>query len=264
MRKLGAILTILVVAVMYTYSQDWTESSDRTAEFNCELISAIIDDYGEQPYQREGDNVLTLFEFYEISIPACLATDEDIPPVESAFKIAVKQNVNLRDCAGTTCSLVGQAKPGQILEVVAENDNWYEIKHEQGTAFIAGWLATRLPDAIVETDEPYTIETANCMVLPDPSRSSDMDVSFVIAGERRANVVVDLFAPTQDRALRVDSQLQKTFIDTGDPYILQVYRWNQWFPSGIYRIELGIDGNVYELAWNITERADYNVYVFCE
>ena len=265
MLRFCLLVAMMLIAAVSAVGQDWGEGFDDDIEYNCELVNSIIKEYGDQPYHREDGEVLTFAEFHATAAPGCVANVETEAPARTAnFRVTVKSSVNLREGAGTSFKLAGQAKPGDILEVVAEDGDWYEIEFGRGTAFIAGWLTTRLPDAIVETDEPYAIAETNCVVLPDSSRSTDMDINFVIAGERQTDVVVDLYAPTKEEALRVDRQLDKTFIDTGDTYVLQVYRWNQWFPIGIYTIEVTIDGDAYKIAWNVAERAEYNVHVYCE
>ena len=261
MNKLYFLAAVILMGTVSVFAQDWVESSDSGAEYNCELVSAIIEEYGDRPYARENGAVQTFAEFHAI----CAAADDaDTQTAATDFKVTVNQNVNLREGAGTSFSRVGQAKAGEILEVVAEDGDWYEVKFERGTAFIAGWLTTRLPDVVIETNEPHAIMDLGCIVVPDSSRGNDMDISFVIAGERHDDVIVDLYRPNEENPLRVDRQLDKTFIDTGDVYILQVYRWNQWFPTGIYTIEVKLDRKSYKMAWNVTERAEYNVHVYCE
>ncbi len=265
MKKLFIMVAVILMGAASIFAQEWAEGSDGDTEYNCELVNEIIEEYGDQPYLRVDNAVLTFAEFHAVQALGCVSSDDaDIQTAATDFKVTVNQNVNLRDCAGTSCGLVGKAQPGDIFEVVAEDGDWYEIKFERGTAFIAGWLTTRLPDEVIETDEPYAIAAAGCIVLPDSSRGNDMDINFIIAGERHDDVTVDLYRPNEENPLRVDRQLDKTFIDTGDVYILQVYRWNQWFPTGVYTIEVKLDGRSHKMAWNVAERAEYNVHVYCE
>ena len=258
------MLAIIMIGTNVMYAQEWIMRSEDGLDYNCEVIRMIMEeDYADEPFQRDGDNVSTLLEAF--GIVGCFEDlTAETQPTTTDFKVTVKSNVNLREGPGTSFRLAGQVSPGDVLEVVAEDGDWYEIKRGRETAFVAGWLTTRLPDVLLTTGEAHNIEEANCIVVPDSSRSSDMDISFVITGDRKGDVVADLYAPTQDTALRVDRQLDKTFIDTGETYIYQVYRWNQWFPHGIYTIEITIDDEDYTMAWNVSERADYNIYVVCE
>ena len=147
---------------------------------------------------------------------------------------------------------------------MTEEGEWFEIKYERSTAFIAGWLTTRMPDAVVVTGEAYFVEGADCVLVPDASRSSDMDITIIITGERKNDVRVDLYRPDNETPLRVEGQLDKTFIDTGSTYIHQYYRWNVWWPTGIYTIDVESGGSLTKIAWNVAERADYNVFVSCD
>ncbi len=263
MKKLFIMVAVILMSAALIFAQEWAEGSDRDTEYNCELVNEIIEEYGDQPYLRVDNAVLTFAEFHAVQALGCVSSDDaDIQTAATDFKVTVNQNVNLRDCAGTSCGLVGKAQPGDIFEVVAEDGDWYEIKFERGTAFIAGWLTTRLPDEVIETGEGFIIEDTGCHVIVD-SRRGDMDINIIITGERLSDVTVDLYRPNETNPLRVEGQLDKTFIDTGGSYLHQYYRWNQWFPNGIYTIEVKIDRKVYEIAWNMTERVDYNIFVAC-
>ena len=260
MNKLYLLAAVILMGMTSALAQDWAEGSDSNVEFNCELVSAIIEEYGDQPYVRENGAVQTFAEFHAI---CTAANDADTQTAATDFKVTVNQNVNLREGAGTSFSRVGQAKAGEILEVVAEDGDWYEVKFERGTAFIAGWLTTRLPDVVIGTGDIHIIEDTGCRVVID-SRRGDMDINIIITGDRMGDVTVDLYRPNENNPLRVEGQLDKTFIDTGEAYLHQYYRWNQWFPNGIYTIEVKIDRSTYKIAWNMTERIDYNVFVACD
>ena len=258
------IVFISLMSITSVLAQEWKTSGKDGLEYNCEVIRKIIEEsYAEEPFQKDGNIVYTLVDVF--SIAGCVEDSTvETRQGDSSFKVTVKSAVNLREGAGTSFKLAGQANPGEILEVVAEEGDWYEIRFGRGTAFIAGWLTTRLPDAIIETSQTYIIEETGCLVVPDASRSSDMDINVIITGSRKGDIVVDLYAPTKPDPLRVEGQLDKTFIDTGDTYIHQYYRWNQWFPTGIYTIEVEINDEVHSLAWNVAERAKYNLFVQCE
>lgn len=265
MYKLGVALILLLVLATNAVGQEWNEMLNGGAELNCELIKALLDEYGDEPYARIDDAVLTFEKYHDLVLPDCFSTQAvRSSDTTTMFKISVKSGVNLRDCGGTNCELVGKAQPGEIYEVVAEDDDWYEIKFERGTAFIAGWLTTRLPDSVVETGDPLYIFDANCVVVPDLSRSSSMDINVIITGDRKNDVQVDLYRPDNEKPLPVNRQLDKTFIDTGGSYILQAYHWNTWWPTGLYTVDVQLGRQFEKIAWNITERADYNLFVSCD
>ena len=258
-----AIFIVLFGAIVVT-AQDWVESSKSRIEYNCELIEMILEDFGDEAYVREDGEIQTLDDFYADTVPECTSDiDSSIPPGSTLFKVTVRSSVNLRDCGNTTCDLVGKTEAGDILDVIAEDGDWYEIRYERGTAFVAGWLTTRLPDALVETDASVLVPGTACIIAPNLKRG-DMDINIIITGGRKDDVKVDLYRPDDENPMRVDGQLDKTFIDTGDTYIFQYYYWNTWFPTGIYTVQVEIDDQIQKVAWNVTERADYNVFVLCE
>ena len=260
MNKLYFLAAVILMGTVSVFAQDWVESSDSDAEYNCELVSAIIEEYGDQPYVRENGAVQTFAEFHAI----CTAADDaDTQTAATDFKVTVNQNVNLREGAGTSFSRVGQAKAGEILEVVAEDGDWYEVKFERGTAFIAGWLTTRLPDVVIETGSHYRIKD-NCYITTESRRGNEMDIRIILQGPRQDDVTVDLYRPNEENPLRVAGQSLGKFIDSEEIYINQYYRWNQWFPTGIYAIEVKLDGQVYKVAWNVTERTDHLVRFRCD
>ena len=268
--KLFISVILVLVGATFAFAQEWVES-ESGAEFNCDTINMIVAEFGDESFSRSEHGTVTLQQFFSSLIQDCAvspsqaATQRGMESSSSTdFKVTVNSTVNVRDCAGTTCTLVGTTKNGDILEVIGEDGDWYKIKFDGGTAFIASWLTERLPDALIETDEPYFIDSANCFVVPSSSRSSDMDINVIITGDRKEDVVVDLYRPNNDAALRVEGQLDKTFIDTGETYIHQYYYWNIRWPTGIYNIEVEMDNVVHRIAWNVTERADYNFFVSCD
>ena len=265
MKKICFVLFLLLFLSTGVLGQVWNEGVDGGVEFNCELIEAILGEYGEEPYARVDDEVLTFEEYHEAILPDCFST-QVVRRSDSAtlFKITVKSSINLRDCGGTDCEQVGKAQPGEIYDVVAEDGDWFEIRFERGTAFIAGWLTSRLPDSVAETGEQLYIFSARCVVVPDLSRSSSMDINVILTGDRQNDVQVDIYRPENDKPLPVNRQLDKTFIDTGGSYILQTYHWNTWWPTGVYTVDVKLGSQFEKIAWNVTERADYNLFVSCD
>ena len=265
MRKFFIALVALLLIVSTSFGQDWTEGVDDETEYNCLLIQEIIEEFGDQPFVRNDAVEQSFAEFASENAPDCLSSGvASQAEITAAFKVTVKSTINLRECAGTECEIVGKTQPGEIYDVLAEDYDWYEIRFERGTAFIAGWLTSRLPDAVVETDEALYVFAGSCVIVPDSSRSTDMDINVIITGDRKNAVNVDLYRPDNDEPLPVYRQLDKTFIDTGGTYILQTYHWNVWWPTGLYTIDVLLDGDIEKIAWNVTERADYNVFVSCD
>ncbi|MCY3796788.1 MAG: SH3 domain-containing protein [Chloroflexi bacterium] len=261
-------ITVSVVVLVATlilapsFAQDWVHNSFSETLFNCELVELVAAIAGGHDYAKVGNETLSFSEYHT----DCEDTSESQSRAEEAqFKVTVSSQVNLRDCGSTSCAKVGSVSAGDILEVLDEEDSWYRVRLSSGeTAYIAGWLTRRLPDHTIETGEPYFFNDRSCLILADSSRSSDMDISFVLSGESLGGLVADLYLPNQSQALQVNQQYDKTFIDTGDLYILQTYRWNQWFPEGMYTIEVEVGDEAFAFAWDMSGRAEYLLRVNCD
>ncbi len=263
MRRILLIALTVLSCASLSLAQSWEPVGEGELELNCDLIELISEDYGDEPLARRNGDSATLSEFFSSLVPSC-ESSSGAAPGDTLFNVRTGSSVNLRDCANTTCSKVGVTADGDILDVVGEDGDWYEIKYGSGTAFIAGWLTERLPDAVIETGEAHFISGTNCTVVPDASRASDMDINVIITGDRKGDVTVDITQPDHDNPMRVERQLDKTFIDTGDSYILQTYYWNTWWQTGLYKIDVEIDGQHYTLGWKVTSRDKINLYVQCE
>lgn len=205
----------------------------------------------------------------EETIATARAACENSTPVVSpgnvgTFLLIANSSANLRSCASTDCEIVGRVSQGDVLSGVGQSGDWYQIQLSSGeTAFIAGFLVRRGPDAVISTDEAYFDQTTGCYVAFDIRRGTS-DLRVILTGARMREVVVDVFRPNESVALRVQGQLDKTFIDTGEPYIHQYYSWNVGFPLGMYNLEITLDGRTSRLAWEMETSGDYNIFVLCE
>lgn len=179
------------------------------------------------------------------------------------FNVVVNGNVNVRDCGSTSCKVVGQATNGQVLVVVGQADEWYEVEWGSGSAFIAAWLTTRGPDSLVDLYEGYVDLQTGCIVVLRTRRGS-ADLSLAISGKKLDEVVVDVYRPGDSAPLRVNAQYDKTFIDTGEPYIHQSYYLTSWWPTGVYQIELTLAGKSSRIGFSIPESGDHTIFVMCD
>lgn len=190
------------------------------------------------------------------------------PPTQTVstavlFNVAVTGSVNLRSCGSTACNIVGQASNDQVLEVIAQEDDWYEVKWEGGTAFIASWLTSRGPDIQVDLNDGYFDPSTGCVVAMRTGRG-DNSIDFAISGEKRDEIWVDIYRPNDSSPVEVNAQYDKTFIDTDEPYIHQTYYWNTWWPTGSYRIELTLANKSTMVGFDITQIGSHTIYVMCE
>lgn len=301
MRVLFTLIFLLsITTAVFAQDETWTPGEDGV-EFNCAAVAQVQNLLGdadadlfeveEVPFARANNQVMTIERYvsrmvvlslqrnpetsldantiFGAAITVCgddadtEASTETSSASGDTFNVTVTGNANMRSCAGTNCDVVAQAAAGQTLKVVGVEADWYEVELEDGTAFIASFLVTRAPDNIIPTDEPYVDARTGCIIAFDIKRG-DADMTLILAGDSRSDVVVDLFRPNESVALRVEGQLDKTFIDTGEPYIHQYYRFNIGWPVGIYGIEITLNGETSKIAYEVEERADYNVFVMCD
>ncbi len=288
----GVVMMLLAVGV--AQAQEWTPSDDADIEYNCAAVAAVLGaltnstfdgDTAILPLARVSGTELNVREYvgllalsaFEGNTDAALKLDDllndavdacSLQQADSAsapagsFTVVVNSGANLRSCAGTNCAIVRQAAAGEALTVIGTEGDWYQVDLGGETAYIANFLVTRGPDAVIDIDEPYVDRNTGCVVAFDVKRG-DADMSIILSGENASDIVVDLFRPNESKALKVQGQLDKTFIDTGEPYILQYYSWNIGWPTGTYQIELSYGGKTSRLAWEMPERADYNIYFLC-
>jgi hypothetical protein len=295
------IVSLLLTSGISAQENDWRSSGNSTVEYNCDTYSDLlatfqsssnlaIQNLGEEPITRLDNGEVQSLETYiamyillssqqnmdtEITLEAILSepaiacsdsSSEEASTVEITtvlFNVIANGNGNLRSCAGTNCDIVGHVAVGDLLGVVAEEGDWYQVQTENGTAFIATFLATRGPDEVIAVDEPYFDVLTGCFIVFDIKRG-DMDMNFIFSGGRRDDVVVDLYRPNESSPLSVEGQLDKTFIDTGEPYIHQYYSWNVGYPVGLYNLEISLDGNTSRLGWQMETTGEYFIHVQCD
>lgn len=294
MKRLSIIISLIFMLTGTVFAQDgWQNSGDGVTDFNCTTLNSALnligqgqslDDLMDVEFVRSLDQTYTLQEYVgfvvlnawkngdsttpsleevmEVPNFACAETASASDPTTVLFNVVVNGNANLRECAGTSCAIAGTAQAGDLLPVVAVDGDWYQVQRDGGTVFINAQLVSRGPDAVITLDEAHVDVNTSCLVAFDISRG-DMDMNVIIAGEGRNDVVVDLFRPNESRPLTVEAQYDKTFSDTGDPYVHQVYQWNVGWPEGTYQLEIIRDDVVSRLAWERGERGDYNIFVVC-
>lgn len=302
-RSIIAFVLVFLLTGTAVFAQEgsWQTSEDGTIEFNCDTLDEVlealnegqnaIDDVIDSPFARFDGNTVSATEYIGMIALLLFAKDDEAefgsddvfaPAMEACanvsgnagtananvadadtFDVIVNGDVNLRSCAGTECSVVGRAANGSLLTVLAVEGDWYQVETEDGTAYIAAWLTSRGPDAIISVDEAYLDPKTGCIIAFDIKRG-DMDMNLILSGSDRGRVVADLYRPNETAPVRVEGQLDKTFIDTGDPYIHQYYSWNAWWPNGVYQLEVTRDGETSRLAWELETQGDYNIFVYCE
>jgi uncharacterized protein YgiM (DUF1202 family) len=302
-QRLIPVIVLLITMTFSAAAQGdniWkTNPDDPDTEYNCETLDellAVIDDSDslvvdvlDLPYARISNNTLTVERWFAAALFVLAQGDSDtatfdnlIEVAEAAcnqvptggtstsgssgsalFNVTATGNANMRSCAGTNCGIVAQITTGQLLKVVAIHDDWYEVEHEGSTAFIASWLTARAADNIISVDDPYLDPRTGCAVAFDIKRG-DADMNLILSGERAKDIVADIYRPNEGVPLRVAGQLDKTFIDTGDLYVHQYYGWSIGWPVGMYNLELKLGGETSKVAFELTQRSDVYIHIYCD
>jgi hypothetical protein len=180
------------------------------------------------------------------------------------FNIVANTGVNIRSCAGTNCDVVRLTGNDEIFEVTGSEGDWYQISVDGGIGFISASLTTRGPNAVIrDIEEGFEDRETGCSIVASVNRG-DADVQFIIYGEDRNDTLVDIIRPSDANPLRVEGQFDKTFTDTGEPYIQQYYRFNVSWPAGIYTIQIQYEGETRLYAWDKPDQGDFLIYVACE
>ncbi len=179
------------------------------------------------------------------------------------FRVVVKLDYPVRSCSSASCRIVGNVTKGEVLQVVSRDNRWYEVEWESGSAFIVAAITTRLPDSLVDLYEGYADARTGCFLALRTRRGSS-DLNVAISGERLDEVWVDIYHPGEHTPIRVSAQYDKTFIDTGEPYIHQSYYLTSWWPTGVYQIELTLAGKSSRIGFSIPESGDHTIFVMCD
>ncbi len=139
-------LVCMVIALCATsFAQDWVLDDNGEARYNCDLLKSVVAAYGDQAFVRLDATELTVAAYFASTVPGCDTDSEAMAQAAAeSYAVTVNDVINLRECGSTSCSRVGRAASGDVLEVVGEDGDWLEVKHDGATAFIAGWLTTRV------------------------------------------------------------------------------------------------------------------------
>lgn len=258
-------LTILMTSLSIMSPVSAQDDSCDTQQLS-EAISEQVDNIEEGAYtdvEDAAEEINTLLTTY---LDDCVDSDSvtTVNNEDVLFTVSVNQNVNIRSCSSTSCQSVGTARTRQDYDVVGEDNDWYEIVLDDGsTGFIASWLTVRAPDEVIDIYESHIDRTLNCGMTAVVSRSTSDNLDFAISGEAMDEVTVDIYRPNRTEPEPVYRQLDKTFIDTGDSYIHQIYSSSNW-ALGTYRLRLVRDNNSRIYEFELEEEGETTIFVYCE
>lgn len=268
MKKIVLVISVLVLFLAGTSSVVYAQGDGSQCQVDYEQLLLRLNDIVEQINDSNIDTGILGIEAIIAELEPCIPSTPEEPTINpedlvDLFNAVATSNANVRRCPSTDCEIVGQTTVGQIFPVTGEEDDWYQIKIDGEIAYIASWLTSRGPDTYVEDMyEGYFDENTGC-ILQLTSDRGDNNLAVIITGTGLQNAWVDITRPNEAAPLTVDSQYDKTFIDTGDLYVLQTYYWGTWWPNGTYQVDVSFDGNTSAIAFDIDNSGDHKVWVVC-
>ncbi len=156
MKQLFFVLVVALLGSSLAFAQDWMPGSQADTDYNCELVRDLVSAFGQIKFIRQAGVEFRLTEHFAAVAPHCFSffaptaaetspsAQQDAGTDQPPFTVTVDTAVNLRICPGINCLRVGVARAGDVLEVVSEEADWYEVVFGKGSAYIAGWLTERL------------------------------------------------------------------------------------------------------------------------
>lgn len=234
-------------------THDWTRNLSGDYLYKCELVLEMVKKHGDLELMRIGNEVFTFLHYHQNDVPLCVPRH-----------VIVKQNGYLRECADSSCDWIWGILIGEVLEVVGIRDGWYEVAHNEKTAFVDSADVVPGPYDIIEPEEQFVLGLGTDCALASRIHGDEvMYIATVKAGPAQNDMDVHLYLPFDEEALEIDQVVNKRFTDNNSTYILQHHPSNVIYPTGIYTIEISIGGGTYRVGFNAQKKAVYVIHVAC-
>ena len=235
------------------FTDDWTQNATGEYFYKCEPVLDMVEAYGDLQIMRGDDNPKTLLRYHQIDVPECVPRH-----------LIVKRHSILFECADRSRDSVQRVLRGEVLEVVGIQEDWYEVATDDGTAFVFNFHVVPGPYDIIQPDEQFALRSGpKCVIVPVISGDEISYVSILRTGPALKDMTVDLYRPLDDTVLRVEKEVENTFTNDNQPYIIQRYHSSIKFPTGIYTIAITLDEATYRVGFNMKHEAANIVHVGC-
>lgn len=263
MSKVVFAVWIFALSTLGALAQsDWVENEDGTLEYNCRSLTAIAEEYGEQIYTRQGDDLLTFAKAHQQELAECATVSNNGDAV--LYKININPGTNIRDAATTASTILGKGQSGTVYEVYSETEGtnyvWLEIQLDGETAYVAQNLTTRLPDLILDpTGDSYLLPGTSCIVYHKRRRDRRTTINPVLYGdEARDRIEVDVYKPGSDTPVPI----YRSDFDFNTDGTYQ--RYSQWWGSGNYTLEIRGYGQMHRVGFTVDGTYTHFLGVSCE
>ena len=239
--------------VFVEFTHDWTKNITAEYFYKCDLVRDMVAKYGNLEIRRDGDIVHTLLSYHQSELPVCVPRH-----------LIVKRYSNLFECADSSCEKLRRVLRGEVLEVVGIQEDWYEVATDDGSAFVFNFHVVPGPYDIIQPDEQFVLRSGpECVIVPVTSGDAVSLVLILRTGPALYDMTVGLYRPLEDTVLRVEKEVENTFTNDNQTYIIQRYHSSINFPTGIYTIAITLDQATYRVGFNMVQEAAYIVHVGC-
>ncbi len=235
------------------YNPDaWKKNITGDYFYQCDVVRAIVAVYGELEFRRDGDRRHTVLAFYQ----------EDAPDCVPRYVITIDHS-NVFECADSDCEQLTRIMRWLAWPVVGLSEGWYEIALEEETGFVAATDVAPGPLRLLQVDEQHVLQYADCIMVPQRMPEKFRYIAIIKGGPAYREMEVALYKPAIDTALEIHEEIDREFSNNGQPYILQFYSRADYFPTGVYIVELTWKGLTFRYGFNAQEHALYYIHVYC-
>ncbi len=231
----------------------WQPNITHDYLYQCDVARAIAADYGDLEFRRDGDRHHTVLSFFQEDAPDC------VPPYVTTTVYA-----DIFACASSDCEKTDRIMRWLAWKVVGLSDGWYEIALEGGTGFVAAADVAPGPLALLQEDILNFTSYADCDMFVDRRPLERRELAIVRGGQAYQDIEVLLYKPATDTALEISQVFEGEFSGSGKPYIGQAYSSADYFPTGVYIVELTWNGRTFRYGFDAQDNALYLIQFYCD
>ena len=239
--------------VVHLYNPEaWKPNITREYLYQCDVARAIVANYGDLEFRRDGDRRHTVLAFFQ----------EDAPDCVPRF-VVTQVHSDIFACADSSCEKTSRVMRWQAFAVVGLSEGWYEIALEDETGFVAASDVAPGPLGLLQLGEQHTLQYADCIMVAEREPRDYRYIAILKSGPAYREIEVALYKPATETALEITEELDREFSNNAQPYILQVHSPADHYPTGAYIVELTWEGLTLRYGLNVQERAIYYIHVYC-
>ena len=225
MSRITTVILILCCAATTALAQDWLYDENIDGHYNCELVRYLFAEYGDEDFMKMGDDfVRTLGDVLVMLSSVCL---------DEADRVLIL------------------GKPSETEEEGGEL--FYRVEETEVDGDII---------AVLEDNEIYSIDEADCSVTLQDRFEEDLNVS--LAGMQQDSMSVDVYLPGESVAIDMPYEHEYEVEAYGVTVpVRTVWAEQDSFPLGRYRFDLYLQDSIYRFEWLREDQAVNTIVVMC-